>query len=1000
MSASDVNSTLARMRYRAQRAADAVRQRVTSPAPPPQPADAQAAPSERTPPEARAFQASAHGSGAFGEWIVDEQGLPAYRYDMNQFEDDRAKYPVSTGAFRRDHWHQIGNDRVTGLASNDGTVQLVIADQGYMFLNHFSHGQLASWLGTAWEVIVILLLAIPRGLRNLIFPSKEPSFMERLLAALNAPTAHKRDDLQHAYAGGFGYVQVGDEVWSTAYRYHPDLREQSERVFGMGYYRTCCTHNGIRTERVVYAPPGDVSAVLTDVYLTNQSDEAVTLNYYDYWDVNIQQLQEQLLRTGQFGAAGDVKRRHLNRQFTPDIVYDENAKALRFHLHPPAGAPAPIIPDGVNWKPDDIFLADLSGTPDGKYTDKAAFFGQGGAENPDGIHRADDSDLHPIPSTIMPYCMVLRRKVTIPAGETRQLRFGYGTIQSNLPFWIGPSHRANSRMTMPQAWVEGFQQRFHLGNAPGAFKDLCDHWKQRVSYFSLADMPYLQREIAWHAYYMLSSTMTSTYFDSRVVPQGSAYLFIHGIDGAPRDFALYIMALCFIDPKLAREMLGFIMRMTSGDSGQIAYSYTGNGRLSGTIIHEHPSDLDLFFLMALTEYIAVTGDSDFLLEDVPFYNAYNQPGDQRVLSHVRVAYNHLLHIVGIGDNDLIRVSDGDWSDDVVVRNVFPSKLNISPRNTIAHGESVLNSQMAVYILPRLANLLMQQDHADVQALGEEMKEELEPILAQLTEGINRMWMGTHYARAILRTWRNNTYVLDAKDINLESQVWALITNLDPDVLPGLIDSIYKNLDEPSPIGAMLSNGTVWPAVSQILTWGYTLHDPEKAWRSFLKQTFSTRAEVYGHRWSNIWSGPDGVNGPTLADPGGTYQSPPATPMMDFPVMNNNQHAMTLLALLRVCGIEAHESGAGIRIRPQTPTHYELDVPLIKLDVSPERISGIYRAQNDGRCDLFVRLAADSESVEVSIDDTTTTQLCDDEGYVRLTLPPFTAGDEIRFVVSR
>ncbi len=33
--------------------------------------------------------------------------------------------------------HQIGNDEITGLASNDGTVQVYVGDRGGRFLNHF-----------------------------------------------------------------------------------------------------------------------------------------------------------------------------------------------------------------------------------------------------------------------------------------------------------------------------------------------------------------------------------------------------------------------------------------------------------------------------------------------------------------------------------------------------------------------------------------------------------------------------------------------------------------------------------------------------------------------------------------------------------------------------------------------------------------------------------------------------------------------------------------------
>jgi hypothetical protein len=127
---------------------------------------------------------------------------------MHQYEDDRARYPVSTGAFRRDHWHQVGNDRLNALASNDGIVQVFVMEQGGMFLNHFSHGALVSWLGMAWDILTILILAVPRAIKGLFQP--EPGLIARLRTAVNAPGAHQRDDLEHAYAGGFGYIDDGE----------------------------------------------------------------------------------------------------------------------------------------------------------------------------------------------------------------------------------------------------------------------------------------------------------------------------------------------------------------------------------------------------------------------------------------------------------------------------------------------------------------------------------------------------------------------------------------------------------------------------------------------------------------------------------------------------------------------------------------------------------------------------------------------------------------------
>ena len=73
----------------------------------------------------REFVDTQAGSSIFGRWTIDRAGLPAYQYDLNQYADKRARYPNSEDIDRRDHWHQVGNDRVTALASNDGIVQPV-----------------------------------------------------------------------------------------------------------------------------------------------------------------------------------------------------------------------------------------------------------------------------------------------------------------------------------------------------------------------------------------------------------------------------------------------------------------------------------------------------------------------------------------------------------------------------------------------------------------------------------------------------------------------------------------------------------------------------------------------------------------------------------------------------------------------------------------------------------------------------------------------------------
>jgi hypothetical protein len=65
-----------------------------------------------------------YGSGHFGEWIVDEFGLPAYRYTCNQASDPMAISPVhKEWRSPTDHTHQVGNDRLVAAVSNYGYVQ-------------------------------------------------------------------------------------------------------------------------------------------------------------------------------------------------------------------------------------------------------------------------------------------------------------------------------------------------------------------------------------------------------------------------------------------------------------------------------------------------------------------------------------------------------------------------------------------------------------------------------------------------------------------------------------------------------------------------------------------------------------------------------------------------------------------------------------------------------------------------------------------------------------
>ena len=77
-----------------------------------------------------------YGSSNFGTWIEDEFGLPAFQYTCNQTTEARAVTQLQPGILApNEHIHQVGNDRITALASNFGHVR-VRQDEGCpKFLN-------------------------------------------------------------------------------------------------------------------------------------------------------------------------------------------------------------------------------------------------------------------------------------------------------------------------------------------------------------------------------------------------------------------------------------------------------------------------------------------------------------------------------------------------------------------------------------------------------------------------------------------------------------------------------------------------------------------------------------------------------------------------------------------------------------------------------------------------------------------------------------------------
>ncbi len=771
------------------------------------------------------------GSGIFGQWVVDEDGLPAYEYGLDQNADPRAAWYNTEKLDRRDHLSSFGNGRITALATNDGYVEVTTQDRGIEYLNKF-----------------------------------------------DASLGH--------FAGGFSFIDDGS-AWSTAYKWRPPGAKVTRR-FGIGYAQTTMRYHGLAITRTQFAPAGAVPLVADEVLLVNESSEKKSFSHFEYWDVARRPIETNWIVSGEPLSAvpqgARDKRDARNAMFQEVPSWDEGSGFLGLRRSYVGAEPAPAIeaPSAIDYWPNDPFLAVLIGNADDVFTDRARFFGKGGIAAPDAVAKRVTGDFAkrgPISGAGQDNVFVVRTDIVLPPKAQQLLRFGFGYAPHGQTFAV------EAEWHDPKCDMR---------------KEAREKRLPHLAYFVNDRAPFLQREMAWHTARLEDSAVHRDYWGKTVVPQGSAYLYLHGADGALRDLGLFAVPLVYTHKDYARDELDAMMGMQRASDRAFSYAFQGHGVLDDALgIHAKPSDQDLFFLLAVSEYVGATGDTAYLDAFEPYWPKEARP-QATTLDHVKDSLRHFFDDVGVGPHGLVRVGDGDWSDGIV----FEAK---NRDLAIASGESIPNTQMAIAVLPRVAELLDDREPA--------LATEIRAKVAALRTAVAPTWTGSFYGRAYF----GDGELAYADKINLEAQVWALIgdTFANPDQRAALVAAVASKLDDPSPIGATLvPGGQVWPAISGLLTWGYAASDPERAWGHLTRNTLAAHALTWPTRWYGIWSGPDGIS--TTGEHAGESWWSPVTPMVDFPVLNNNAHAMPLLALLRTLGVSA--TARGLELAPHLLGH--------------------------------------------------------------------------------
>jgi hypothetical protein len=890
-------------------------------------------PATAPPPDTETF-----GSGHFGAWIRDRFGLPAYAYTCDQRKEPRAISPVNPAwQSPTNHWHQVGNDRLVALASNEGYVQVRADEGGPRVLNDF-------------------------------------------------------DPKRGHYAGGFGYLSDGTGILST---YYPGHAESFDRVFGLGYVEKRAQARGLVVDHVVFAPFGDDPLLLSNVSIENRRSEPVDVRWVEYWGTTPYPLSYRSLILSLF-TGGRSPASELRRSFAASFSHEveqlgdgtalvdrERFRGERWKLQTAwvlaesalslfgrgltGGVIRPPVPEV--WyddrHPAPTFLASLDAPADAVSAEGARFFGKGGVASPDGM----SAPLPGLGAGSDGTALLMERRLHLQPGGRRTLHFAYGYL---------PEGASLERL------VETY--RTELASVWEISTRAWD--KDRIS-LVLPGESWVDRELLWDTYYLRSDLTYDDFFREHILSQGHVYQYLMGFQGAARDPLQHALPFVYFHPETAREVLRYTLEEV-GPTGEIPYGMVGHGMVMPAPYR--PSDQELWLLWLASEYVLATRDTSFLDEEVP---TWPRLGPSAPLMPVQGlldrCYRHLVDVTGTGRHGLLRLSNGDWNDAAV--------LGFVPRDQVGavrkEGESVLNAAFASYVLEHYARMLEFVGDPERAAEARHVAEgQREAVRRQWTgrwfrrEWLNETlgWVGDDVLWLEPQPWAiiGGAATPEQQQTLVESIDRALRA---PSPIGARLQSApLRGLDVPP---GELVNAGVWPSIDGTLVWALARADPALAWDEWKKNTLARHAESYPDVWYGIWSGPDTYNSTLSSRPGQTYVQPPppgrgvqaTLSWTDFPVMNMHPHAWPLYDVVKLLGIEF--AADGVEMAPALPqASYAFASPLVGLTRSPAGYSGWYAPLGSGEWTVRLRLpAADVRRLSSVTVDGSPTRLLSEDGWL-------------------
>lgn len=278
-------------------------------------------------------------------------------------------------------------------------------------------------------------------------------------------------------------------------------------------------------------------------------------------------------------------------------------------------------------------------------------------------------------------------------------------------------------------------------------------------------------------------------FDSFINHWLPRQMFYHGdvnrltTDPQTRNFIQDNMAMCFINPKVARE--AFILALSQqAESGVMPDGILLHEEAELKYINQVPhADHSVWLPICLASYLNETGDVELLAEQIPFAGTGNS---QSFLAHIELSLESLLKATD--HRGLSYIEQGDWCD---------------PMNMVGYkgrGVSGWLSLATAYSLNTWCDLSEQfgfnTNHKKLTYFR--------TAATAINQAVNEhLWHGKWFARGITDEGRVfGTAKDDEGKIFLNAQTWAILSGAaNKEQQSSIVDEVAKQLE--TPYGVMM-----------------------------------------------------------------------------------------------------------------------------------------------------------------------------------------------------